>query len=248
MKNAVGYVRVSTAEQAKKGISIKNQKLRIRRYAEDNDLLINEICEDVGISGSKIENRPGLKELMDIINAKKAEAVVSYKLDRLFRNASDAINTLNWLKKKRVAFHSITEKIDTTTPLGKFFVGITALYAEMERDVLSERIRDNLKMKKLRGEKTGGHVPYGYDSYIKEYVKRDYKTVPLYALKENKQEQRRIRKMKKLRNQGLSYRAISDELNRLRYKTKTGKKWTAMTIKRTIDATQVKVTSKDSKT
>ena len=62
----------------------------------------------------------------------------------------------------------------------------------MERDVLSERIRDNLKMKKLRGEKTGGNVPYGYNSYIKKYVKRDSKKVPLYALKENKQEQRRI--------------------------------------------------------
>ena len=236
MKNAVGYVRVSTAEQAKKGISIKNQKMRIRRYAEDNDLKIVEICEDSGISGSKIENRPGMKQLIVLINDKKVEAVVSYKLDRLFRNASDAINTLNWLKDKQVAFHSITEKIDTTTPLGKFFVGITALYAEMERDVISERIRDNLKMKKLRGEKTGGHTPYGYDSYIKKYVKRDSKQVPLYALKENKQEQRRIRKMKKLRNQGLSYGAISDELSRLRYKTKTGKKWTAMTVKRIIDA------------
>ena len=159
MKNAAGYVRVSTAEQAKKGISIKNQKVRIRRYAEDNDLKIIEIFEDSGISGSKIKNRPGMRLLIDLINDKKAEAVVSYKLDRLFRNASDAITTLNWLKEKKVAFHSITEKIDTTTPLGKFFVGITALYAEMERDVLSERIRDNLKMKKLRGEKTGGHVP-----------------------------------------------------------------------------------------
>ena len=236
MKNAIGYVRVSTVEQAKKGISIKNQKMRIRRYAEDNDLTIIEICEDRGISGSKIKNRPGMMQLIDLVDGKKAEAVVSYKLDRLFRNTSDAINTLDWLKAKKVAFHSITEKIDTTTPLGKFFVGITALYAEMERDVLSERIRDNLKMKKLRGEKTGGHVPYGYDSYIKEYVKRDGKQVPIHGLKKNKQEQRRIRKTKKLRDQGLSYGAISDELNRLRYKTKTGKKWTAMTVKRTIDS------------
>jgi site-specific DNA recombinase len=235
MENSVGYVRVSTAEQAKKGISLKNQKMRIRRYAEDNELTIIEICEDSGISGSKIENRPGMRQLIDLINDKKVEAVVSYKLDRLFRNASDAITTLNWLKEKKVAFHSITEKIDTTTPFGKFFVGITALYAEMERDVLSERIRDNLKMKKLRGEKTGGNVPYGYDSYIKEYVKRDSKNVPLYALTENKQEQRRIRKMKKLRNRGMSFGAISDELNRLRYKTKTGKKWAAMTVKRIID-------------
>jgi DNA invertase Pin-like site-specific DNA recombinase len=100
----------------------------------------------------------------------------------------------------------------------------------MERDVISERIRDNLKMKKIRGEKTGGDVPYGYDAYIKDYLKRNAKKVPLYALTENKQEQRRIRKMKKLRNLGLSYRAIADELNRLRYKTKTGKKWAAMTV------------------
>jgi hypothetical protein len=51
-------------------------------------------------------------------------------------------------------------------------------------------------MKKLRGEKTGGDVPYGYDAYIKDYVRRNAKQVPLYALTENKQEQRRIRKMK----------------------------------------------------
>jgi len=235
MIDSIGYVRVSTDEQAKRGISIKNQKIRINHYAADNDLKIIEICEDIGISGGRIGNRPGMKHLIELVKNGKAGAVVGYKLDRFFRNASDAINTLNWLKRKNVAFHSISEKIDTTTPLGKFFVGITALYAEMERDVLSVRIRDNLKMKKLRKEKTGGHVPYGYDSFIKEYEKRDGKQVPLYALKENKQEQRRIRKMKKLRNKGLSYGAISIELNRLRYKTKTGKKWTAMTVKRTIN-------------
>jgi hypothetical protein len=77
--------------------------MRIRRYAEDNDIKIIEICEDSGISGSKIENRPGMKQLIDLINDKKVVTVVSYKLDRLFRNASDAITTLNWLKKKQVA-------------------------------------------------------------------------------------------------------------------------------------------------
>jgi site-specific DNA recombinase len=236
MEIAIGYIRVSTDEKAKEGISIKNQIEKIHRYAEDNNLEIIEICEDQGLSGEKIQNRPGMGRLFELVNNNKIKAVVAYKLDRLFRNASDALNTLNWLKKKKIAFHSITEKIDTTTPLGKFFVGITALYAEMERDVISERIRDNLKMKKIRGEKTGGDVPYGYDAYIKDYVKRNAKKVPLYALTENKQEQRRIRKMKKLRNLGLPYRAIAGELNRLRYKTKTGKKWAAMTVKRTIDA------------
>ena len=236
MEKAIGYIRVSTDEQAKEGISIENQIEKIRRYAEDNNLQIIEICEDQGLSGAKIQNRPGMARLFELVKNNKIKAVVAYKLDRLFRNASDALNTLNWLKKKKIAFHSITEKIDTTTPLGKFFVGITALYAEMERDVISERIRDNLKMKKVRGEKTGGNVPYGYDAYVKGYVKRNAKKVPLYALTENEQEQRRIRKMKKFRNLGLSYRAIADELNRLRYKTKTGKKWAAMTVKRTIDA------------
>lgn len=233
---AIGYIRVSTDEQVKEGISIENQIEKIHRYAEDNNLKIFEICEDQGLSGEKIQNRPGMIRLFELVDNYNINAVVAYKLDRLFRNASDALNTLNWLKNRKIEFHSITEKIDTTTPLGKFFVGITALYAEMERDVISERIKDNLKMKKLRGEKTGGDVPYGYDVYVKDYVKRNAKKVPLYALTENKQEQRRIKKMKKLRNLGFSYRSIADELNRLRYKTKTGKKWAAMTVKRTIDA------------
>jgi site-specific DNA recombinase len=117
MEFAIGYIRVSTDEQVKEGISIENQIEKIHRYAEDNNLEIIEICEDQGLSGEKIQNRPGMGRLFELVNNNKIKAVVAYKLDRLFRNASDALNTLNWLKKKKIAFHSITEKIDTHCPL-----------------------------------------------------------------------------------------------------------------------------------
>ncbi|MFC1539218.1 recombinase family protein [Candidatus Latescibacterota bacterium] len=90
--NAIEYIRVSTDEQAGHGVSLDNQKAKIRAYAEVKEVELIEIVEDAGISAKNL-NRPGVQRVLDIAKSKKVDAVIVYKLDRMFRNTIDALET-----------------------------------------------------------------------------------------------------------------------------------------------------------
>ncbi|OPY71008.1 MAG: DNA-invertase hin [Syntrophorhabdaceae bacterium PtaU1.Bin034] len=135
---AVGYVRVSTDEQAREGISLENQRAKIEAYCELHDLTLVEILEDAGKSGKDL-NRDGIQALMEAIKGRKIDAVVVYKLDRLSRRVKDTLSLMDLVEKRLVAFHSITERIDTKTAMGKFFLNIMASMNQWERDTISER-------------------------------------------------------------------------------------------------------------
>jgi site-specific DNA recombinase len=228
-KMALGYIRVSTDKQTK-GLSLQNQKKTIRKYASLHNLHLQKIFSDNG-SARKITSRPGLIDLLHTVKDKNLDAVIVYRLDRMFRNTKDALNIIEKFKRHGVAFHSFTEKIDTESPQGRFFLTILASFATMERELISERIKDVLKSKRERKELISGNPPYGYDVF--EIKNRKGKTVR--KLIENSKEQRRIRKMIKLYKKGLTYGQISDELKRLRYKTKTGNKnWHYMSVRKIV--------------
>ena len=142
MAKAIGYIRVSTEEQAREGISLENQHAKIRAYCELNDLALVEILEDAGKSGKDL-NREGMHALMDKIRARSVDAVVVYKLDRLSRRVRDTLSLMDLIEKRSVAFHSITEKIDTKTAMGKFFLNIMASMNQWER-VLPVSLREKI--------------------------------------------------------------------------------------------------------
>ena len=156
---AIGYVRVSTDEQAREGISLENQHAKIRTYCDLNDLELVGIIEDAGKSGKDL-NRDGIQDLMNRIGRREIDAVVVYKLDRLSRRVRDTLQLMELVEKKSVAFHSITERIDTKSAMGKFFLNIMASMNQWERDTISERTRDALHLKIIKNERAG-QVPYG---------------------------------------------------------------------------------------
>ena len=92
------------------------------------------------------------------------DAVVVYKLDRMFRSTVDALETTKQFDKLNVSFHSIEETIDTKSAMGKFFFTLTAALVEMEREIIGERTRDVLQRKKTNGE-VYGHVPFGLKKF-----------------------------------------------------------------------------------
>src|SRR5664280_2088883 len=157
---AVGYIRVSTEEQAREGISLDNQKAKIEVYCELNDLNLVKIIEDAGKSGKDL-NRDGIQSLLGMIKARAVDAVVVYKLDRLSRRVKDTLTLMDLIEKKSVAFHSITERIDTKSAMGKFFLNIMASMNQWERDTISERTKDALQMKIGKNERAG-QIPYGW--------------------------------------------------------------------------------------
>ena len=214
---AIGYIRVSTEDQAKEGVSLDAQRRKIEAYAEFKDIELVEVIEDAGISAKNL-NRPGVQKVLRLAKTGKTEAVIVFKLDRMFRSTIDALDTTKQFKKWGIAFHSIHETIDTKSAMGKFFFTLMAALAEMERDLISERTKAALQHKRANGEKTGGDVPFGYQA--------DNGT-----LKKDRREQRIIALIQKLKAQGNSLREIGRELQRRRYKTKTGKTtWNPKTV------------------
>jgi site-specific DNA recombinase len=216
---AVGYIRVSTEDQAKEGVSLDNQRAKIKTYCDLKDFDLVGIIEDAGISAKNL-NRPGVKTVLELASKKKVDAVIVYKLDRMFRSTIDALETTKQFDKWGISFHSIQETLDTKSAMGRFFFTITAGLAELERGIIGERTRSALQHKRAKGEKTGGDVPYGYDLDPDSGL-----------LIENRAEQKAIRLIRKLQFKGYSLRAICRELETEGYRTKTGKtKWNPKTI------------------
>jgi DNA invertase Pin-like site-specific DNA recombinase len=216
---AIGYIRVSTEDQAREGVSLGNQKSKILAYCELKDLELTEIIEDAGISAKNL-NRPGVKRVIELASKKKVDAVVVYKLDRMFRSTVDALETTRKFDKLGVSFHSIQETLDTRSALGRFFFTLTAGLAEMERGIIGERTRAALQHKRAKGEKTGGDVPFGYDL---DPVTR--------LLVESETEQKAIRLIRRLKTKGYSLRSICRELEAEGHRTKTGKDtWNPKTV------------------
>ena len=227
MKKACGYCRVSTSEQAKEGVSLENQRRKIAIYADLNDLDLVEIVADEGKSGKDL-NRPGVQRVLEMARRKEVDAVIVYKLDRLFRSTTDALQTAKMLDSRGVALHSINEKLDTQSAMGKFFFTLTASLAEMERNIISERTADAMAAKKAKGERVG-EIPYGYD-LADDGV----------HLVENGREQSLIGKMKRMRGSGNTYKEIAKALNKSGSRTRCGSLWRLEYVARMIYANQSK--------
>ena len=219
MIKAIGYIRVSTDEQAKEGMSLENQEAKIRAYCNLKDFELLEIVEDAGISAKNLR-RPGAQRIIEMARNKMVDAIVVYKLDRMFRSTVDALETTKQFDKWNVSFHSIQETIDTKSAMGKFFFTLTAALAEMEREIIGERTKDVLQKKKANGE-VYGHVPFGF----KKFKRR---------LLAHKDEQKVIQAVLGMRQEGLNYSRISRELNHMGLKTKKGNQWYPQTVKNVI--------------
>ncbi|MFO0754323.1 MAG: recombinase family protein [Thermodesulfovibrionales bacterium] len=211
---AAGYIRVSTSEQAMEGISLENQRAKITAYCALHDLELVEIIEDAGKSGKNL-NREGVQDLLTKAKGKRIDAVIVYKLDRLSRKVLDTLTLIETFEKCGITFHSLNEKIDTGTAMGRFFLNITASLAQMERDLISERTRDALQHKISNNERAG-QVPYGWK------LAEDGNT--LLPVPE---EQEVIAAIKKLHGRGMGYRAICRELEAIG----NGRKWHPQTVK-----------------
>lgn len=205
---AIGYIRVSTEEQAREGISLAHQREKIKAYAALHDIELVEIIEDRGVSAKDIKGRPGFTRLLSELGY---DAVIVYKLDRMFRNAAEALQIAEKFNQNCVALHSVTEKLDTQSAMGKFFFTIAAAFAEMERNLISERTREALGHKRAHGQ-VYNHVPYGYKKQGGHLVKDTY-------------EQGQLVWMKAKRAEGWTLLQIANQLNENGVPTK-GKGWT----------------------
>lgn len=134
----------------------------IRSQAHEGWVLIPTEYDDGGYSGGSME-RPALQRLMADIEAKKIDTIVVYKVDRLTRSLADFAKIVEALDRQGVSFVSVTQQFNTTTSMGRLTLNVLLSFAQFEREVTGERIRDKFAASKKKGMWMGGPVPLGYD-------------------------------------------------------------------------------------
>jgi site-specific DNA recombinase len=133
------YVRVSTEEQVRQGISLAAQEEALGNYIKALGYELYKVYKDEGISAKDIKHRPAMVELLADAEAKKFQAIFIYKLDRFSRSLMDLLQTIEKLKQWGVDFISLQDKIETTSATGKLMFHIVSAFAEFERNVTGER-------------------------------------------------------------------------------------------------------------
>lgn len=158
------YVRVSTQEQAKEGYSIGEQIERLNKYCEAMGWEIVETFIDPGYSGADTK-RPGLGAMIKTVEDHDIDKVVVYKLDRLSRSQKDTLFLIeDVFLKNNTDFVSMNENFDTSTPFGRAMIGILAVFAQLEREQIKERMAMGREARAKEGKWHGGGTePIGYD-------------------------------------------------------------------------------------
>ena len=160
MKKVALYVRVSTEEQRKYGLSVDNQIEALTEYASKNNYKIFKIYNDAGISARKsFKFRPALQELICDCQSKQIDLILFTRLDRWFRSVADYYEVQKVLDKYKVPWKAIWEDYETETSAGIFKVNIMLSIAQSEADKTSERVRNTFEYKKSKGEYCGGNKP-----------------------------------------------------------------------------------------
>ena len=131
--------------------------------------LVRDKYDDGGISGGTLE-RPGLQQLLTDIEDGLVDVVVVYKIDRLSRSLMDFSKLVEVFDRNGVTFVSVTQSFNTTTSMGRLTLNILLSFAQFEREVTAERIRDKVKASRMKGMWMGGYVPLGYDVVDRKLV------------------------------------------------------------------------------
>ena len=217
MKKVVGYIRVSTTLQKEKGNSISNQIDLIKKYCNQNELQLDRIFEDKGISGMK-KNRLGLNEMFESIKNDNIDCVIVYSLSRLGRKLKDVIEFIDVLTKHNIQFVSLKENFNNNDIVGKLMFNILGSINEFEVNLVSERIRDVKQFKKSKNEVYCGNILFGKKRIGKKLINND-------------EELEILKKISDLRSMNYSYNKISKYLNDNNILSKEKCKWYGSSVR-----------------
>lgn len=210
--STIGYIRVSTSQQAERGVSLSAQRERIKAAAVAQGTKSVDIIADKGISGRTIGRRPGVQQVLRAVESGSVDKVIVWKLDRLTRSVRDLLDIHETLTKHGARLVSLTEHLDTGTAVGRMVMTIIAAVAQMESEQTGDRIRMAAQHCRAMGH-AWGTVPWGYRRRGKKFVRHE----PDWAA---------VRCVVRLRAQGLRWDQVADRLLRSRHRTRSRKRWT----------------------
>lgn len=214
------YPRVSGHEQ-EDNYSIPEQIERMKKYCDAKDWMVFKIYTDSVQSGADMD-RPGLQSMIKDCEAGKFDMVLVYKLDRLSRSQKDTLYLIeDVFEKNNVGFTSMTENFDTSTPHGKFIVGILAVFAQLEREKIKERTMIGKQARAAEGKWHGSKwIPIGYDYENDLLIPNEYEKMQILEIAD-------------LFLKRTPVRTIAEMMTAKGYKHKHGT-WTATTIRRVL--------------
>lgn len=217
-----------------KGESVENQIDLCKDHCEvyfKNEELEYIIYEDEGFSGKNV-NRPNFQRLLNDIKSNQINVLICYRLDRISRNVADFSSILELLQKYSVDFISIKERFDTSTPTGRAMIYIASVFAQLERETIAERVKDNMLQLAKLGKWSGGQLPLGYASEKVNYMNEEMKEKSFVKLIPIDEE---LEIIKFIYNNYLSKGSILNvvkDLNNNGYKSKTGVNFELTGVKR----------------
>ena len=222
MMTVAGYVRVSKEEQAEKDISIPAQKSRIMAYCQSQGWELHDLYVDDGYSAKDL-NRPEMKRMIKEVTSKKFNAVLVVRLDRISRSQKDVLYLIeDVFEPANIGFKSVTQTFDTTTAFGKAAIGMIAVFAQLERDQLIERVTEAKKEAAQQGRFMGGSPAFGYDHNPAT------KNVTI-----NEMEAKVVRRIYEEYLRGeTGYQAIADKLNEQKIPAKKSNGWSRSTLQK----------------
>ena len=237
MMRAVGYIRVSSEEQATEGVSLAAQEAKVRGYAALYNLDLVALEVDAGVSAKTLD-RPALGRALSMIDKGQADGLLIAKLDRLSRSVSDWDKLIAGYfgEKAGRKLWSVADSIDTTTAAGRLVLNVLMSVAQWEREAIAERTRDALQHKIRTGSRCGkvrfGHAIDPADPRRSKKKGRPVGLAPLPA------EAEAVELMHALKAGGVSLRGIACELTGRGIPTKEGRpRWDHSTVKRILSRT-----------
>ena len=204
------YIRVSTQEQAESGYSIHEQEDRLKKLAEINNWIVYKVYSDPGYSGAKLD-RPALNEMIKDIERGKIQKTLIYKLDRLSRRQRDTLYLIEDIfNANNVDLVSMTENLDTGSPIGVALIGLLSTFSQFERDTITERMQLGMDSRAKEGLFHGGmYYPIGYDYNDGELIVNEYEAM-------------QVRKIYDLYQDGMSIHGITNFMRNHGYTKKYG--------------------------
>lgn len=166
-KRVAIYIRVSTLDQVREGYSLEAQEKKLRKWCTDRKYIVFDIYADRGISGKDIEHRPDMNRLLHDAKEGKFDMVIFWALSRFTRSVSDLYTTMERFQKWNVSMVSYTESFDTSTPMGRAMIGVVGVFAQLERELTSERVFAAMEERAEQGKRTC-HEVLGYDKSGKD--------------------------------------------------------------------------------
>lgn len=216
-KSVWGYVRCSTDEQAKEGVTLQSQEKRVRAFCVASGRAEPRIIVDDGQS-AKTLNRPGLQSVLNAVKSGEVGTLVVLKLDRLTRSVGDLANLLGLFEKHGCALVAVQESLDTSTASGRLMLNLLASVSQWEREAIGERTAAAFEYKRQAREIYCKAAPFGFRREAGRLVEVPEQIEALHA-------------MKRMAAEGASLRKIAAWLTSHGIKPSGGGAWYAQSVK-----------------